>query len=499
MPVYNYINETGVITVDAAVIEQQVQDEFRTIFGSDLVVTPNTPQGMLIEAETLARIAVAENNAKLANQINPNISGGVFLDGVMSLTNPFNRLPALQSTVFVTVSGIAGTVIPAGSLVSETGSGDDFQYYTANELTIPESGSLTNTVFNSVDYGPIPCAVNTLTNIVTPVLGWENVTNVTSAVLGRLRQSDSEARIYRQNTLATQGASTAQAITSEVLRIGAVRSVSFLENTANSTQTIDGVSMVAKSIYLCVEDPSAADLGTRSEVSAVITGTPGTVIPAGSQASSNGYIFQTLAEVTIPGGGTLDPVLFQAVQTGQIPVPVNSLTVIVTPVSGWTTVNNTITASIGFPSPIAQAIVAKKSAGAAFNNGPGTNISTVVNVPYSGQLMTVLFDEALQVQIAVLANIKILTSVQNATQAVQDALIAYANGQIDGVAGLTVGQSVSAFELAGAIMTLNPGIYVQSLYISIPPASPTSSAEISIGKYQIAKILRGNIIVNVVQ
>lgn len=499
MPVYNYINETGVVTVDGSEIEQQVQAEYRTIFGVDLVVTPNTPQGMLISAETLARIAVAENNAKLANQMNPNVAGGVFLDSTMALTNPFNRLPAFQSSVFVTVSGIPGTVIPAGSLASETGSGDNNQFFTPDALTIPASGSLTNMVFLSVAYGPIPCAVNSLTSIVTPVLGWENITNVTAAVLGRLRQSDSAARLYRLNTLATQGASTAQAITSEVMRIGSVSSVSFLENTENTTEIIDDITMVAKSIYVCVADSSVADLGTRSEVEAVLTGTPATLIPAGSEASSNGYVFRTLEDVTIPGGGSISGVLFQAVNTGQIPVPVNSLTTIVTPVVGWSTVNNTVVANIGLPSPIAQAIVAKKSAGAAYNNGLGTPIQTIVNVPYSGQLMTVKFDVALNVPILVFVTVKILTSIQNATEAVQDALVTYAQGGIDGIAGLTVGQAVSAFELAGAITTLHPGIYVQSLFISKSPTPPTSSVELAIGKYEIATLNAANIIVNVVQ
>ena len=499
MPVYNYINETGVIVVDAAFILEQVQNEYRAIFGADLIVTPNTPQGMLITAESLARIALAENNAKLANQINPNLAGGVYLDSIMALTNPFNRLPALQSVVFATLTGVPGTVIPAGSIVSETGSGDDNQFFTVVENTLPDSGTLVNVQFNSVVYGPIPCAVGTLTNIVTAVLGWETVVDSTPVVLGRLAQSDLDARLYRLNTLATQGASTAEAITSEILRTTNTKSLSFLENTAATTTTVEGVSMVAHSIYVCVNDTVAGDLGSRSEVAAVITGTPATVIPAGSQASSNGYVFQTLGDVTIPGSGTLDPVVFQAVQTGPIPVPVNSLTTIVTPVSGWTTVNNTITAAVGLPSSVAQAIVAKKSAGSAFNNGPGTPISTVVSVPFSGQLMTVLFDVATQIPIIVLVNIKILTSVQNATTAVQNAIVAYAQGQIDGLAGLTVGQNVSAFELAGAVTTLHPGIYVQSLFISVSPSSPVSSAEIEITPYQIAQIGAGNIIVNVVQ
>lgn len=498
MPTYNYINETGVIIVDTAAILLQVQTEYKAIFGADLIVTPNTPQGMLIAAETLARIALADNNAKLANQINPNLAGGVFLDAVMALTNPFGRLPALQSVVFATINGVAGTVIPAGSIASETSSGDNNQFFTLNDVTIPDSGSLPNVQFNSIAYGPIPSNTGTLTTIVTSVLGWETITNSSAAILGRLTQSDLDARLYRLNTLATQGASTAQAITSEILRITNTTSMSFLENNSSSSQTIEGVTMVANSIYVCVTDTVVSDFGTNSQVNAVVTGTPTTVIPSGSQVSSNGFVFQTSMNYTIPGSGTLTPVLFTALQTGPIPVPVNSLTTIVTPVSGWATVNNTVVATVGNPSPIASAIVSKKSAGAAFNNGPGTNINTVISVPFSGQLMTVLFDVAVAVPILVLVNIKILTSVQNATTAVQNAIIAYAAGQIDGVAGLTVGQNVSAFELSGAIMTVNPGIYVQSLFIAISPTSPTSPTEITISPYQIAQISSSSIIVNVV-
>lgn len=564
MAVYNYINNTGVITVDAATIQQDVENEYKAVFGADLVVTPNTPQGLLISAEVLARIALAENNAQLANQINPNLAGGVFLDSVMALTNPYGRLPPLQSIAYATLQGTAGTVIPAGSIVSETGSGNANQFYTLIDVTIPAGGSALNVQFNSVVYGAIPAAATTLTNIVTAVLGWTNVSNPAAATLGRAQQSDLDARLYRLNTLATQGASTAQAITSEILSTTNAASVTLLENPTGSPLTVNGVTLAANSIYVCVVDTVAADQGTYSEVAAVITGIPAVVqtgvlnstinvtgltdtslltigwsvtgtgipdgttiaalptgttltlsqaatvsssqslsfnyiIPAGSQASTtDGYVFQTLGNVSIPASGTLDPVLFQALQTGPIPVPVGSLTTIVTPVTGWTTVNNTITEAQGLSSTVAQAMVAKKSAGCGFNNGSGTNISTVVDVPYSGQLMTVLYDVAVSVPINVLVNIKVLTSVQDATTAVQTALIAYATGQIDGIAGLTVGQNVSAFELAGAITSQYPSIYVQSLYIAKNPTTPTVSTEIAITPYQIATLATGNITVNLV-
>lgn len=497
MAVYNYISDTGTIVPDTTQIQQDVVQEYRDLFGADLVVTPNTPQGMLITAEQLNRIAVAENNAKLANQINPNLAGGVYLDAIMALTNPFSRKPATQSIVFARVAGTPGTVIPAGSIASETGTGDNNQFATVIDVTLPAEGYIDFVQFNSIVFGPIPCAVGMLTNIVTPVLGWDTVGTNDAAILGVATQSDIQARRYRLDTLATQGASVAEAITAEIIRTTDAKSVSFLENPLSVPDTVDGVSMVAHSIYVCVD---GTEIGSQTFAVAAVTGIPGTVIPTGSQVSSNGNIFSNLAPLTIPAGGTLDPAFFVAEQYGPVPCPIGTLTTIVTPVAGWTSVNNTIApATLGTESPIAQALVAKKSAGAAYNNGPGQKISALVTVPYSGQNMTVLFDIPNQVPINVFVAIKILTATQNATQLVQDAITTYATGGINGIAGLTVGQNVSSFELAGAITALHPGIYVQSLLIAKSPTSPTSPDEIDIKSFEVATIAAGDIIVNVVE
>lgn len=494
--VYDFISQLdqGVIVVDTNVISSQVQNEYLDLFGNDLNLSANTPQGMLITAETLARVTVAENNVALANQINPNVAGGIFLDAIMALTNPFIRTPSTPSVVFATLNGVSGTVIPAGSIVSETGSGNSNQFMTIVDNTIPMGGALTNVQFNSIVNGPIPSNAGTLTVIVTPVLGWNTVTNSTAVLLGTLTQPDSSARNLRNTTLASQGASTAQAITAAVLNAGA-SSIFLQENTTDGTLSINSVSMVSHSIYACINN---ANIGTNSQVLATLTGTPTTSITAGSQVSSNGNVFSLNTTTVIPGGGSISNVLFTALSTGPIPVPPGTLTTIVTPISGWASVTNPADVTVlGMQSPIAQAIVSKKSAGAAYNNGPGVNVSAVVNVPFSGQLMTVLFDTPNPIAINIVVNIKLLGAVQFPTQVVQNAILLYSTGGIDGFAGLVVGQSVSSFELASAITSQNPAIYVQSLYIAKVPTAPTSSAEIPIQIYEIATISAGNIFVNI--
>jgi len=87
---------------------------------------------------------------------------------------------------------------------------------------------------------------------------------------------------------------------------------------------------------------------TNSTVTATISGTAGTVIIVGSQASvaSTGLVFETLSEVIIGGGGSVT-VEMQAVDTGTIEAAAGTLTVIETPIFGWTSITNSLDALVG--------------------------------------------------------------------------------------------------------------------------------------------------------
>lgn len=366
---YQYILNTGVIVPDTSGLLVQVQDEYKAAFGSDLVVTPDTPQGVLIAAETLARAQEVRNNAAVANQINPNIAGGVFLDAIMALLG-VQRTPATQTVVSgVTLSGVAGTTVPVGSQ-AQTPAGDIFA--TLATVVIGIGGTIT-VDFASVEYGPIPCDIGDLSQIVTNVLGWETVDNAAAGVLGATTQSDQAARAYRNNTLAFQGVSLAEAITSALYNVAGVSSLAFLENVAATTQTIEGISMVAHSVWACVK-----------------------------------------------GGSNLD---------------------------------------------VAAALLENKSSGAAWNGATTVNLIE----PASGQTYAVKFDRP--------ADVGILVKVTSAgdSAAIIQAVLDYAAGLIEitgsngaqsSVPGFVVGSDVSPFEIAGAIMAENPGIFVNKVEIS---------------------------------
>nr|MCA8836956.1 baseplate J/gp47 family protein [Pseudomonadota bacterium] len=212
MGVYNYQVSSGVIIPDTADTRREVEDEFRQIFGQDFIVDPETPEGQWIDAETTSRQSVARNNANLANQINPDLAGGGFLDAILSLTGS-NRIGARRSTVNATVTGAASTVIPQGSR-ARTVEGDIFR--TTSDVIIPSGGTLTDVAFESEQPGAIQAAANALNVIVENVLGWSTVTNPAAATLGIAEQSDNQARNTRRIQIGNQGRSLPEAVIARV-------------------------------------------------------------------------------------------------------------------------------------------------------------------------------------------------------------------------------------------------------------------------------------------
>lgn len=393
---YEYIESSGVIVPDTETLLEGVQDDFRAVFGQDMPVDPETPQGVLITMLTAERRGVVENNAELANQINPNLAGGVFLDAIGALTG-LERTGATYSTIAgVTVGGVSGTIIPAGYRCSTT-NGDEFQ--TASQVTIGVGGTA-EVDFVAVEAGPVSAAANTLDTIVDSVLGWETVDNDNAAVVGVAEESDAAYRLRRKRTLALQGISVSEAITSALYATDGVQSLQYRENTSNVSDTIDGILLVAHSIWVCVN------------------------------------------------GGTDED--------------------------------------------IAETLLREKTAGAAWNGSE----SVVVEDEASGQAYTVLFDRPVQVPITCRVTVGAGSYTGDLEQAVKEAIVAYADGEVDGEEGFVVGGDVSPFEIAAAVNSEVSGVYVGKVeldYVDTPAGWVTEELAIAID--EIATITENAIIV----
>lgn len=471
---YDYIDTTGIIVPQTSDIQTQVGAEYQALFGMDLSLAPNTPQGLLISAETQARISVADNNASIANQINPNYAGGVFLDAILALTGSF-RIPETFSSVNCNLTGVAGTVIPAGSIAQDI---NGKQWQISGQHTFFTT-TISDAQFIALNAGPISVNAGELNTIISAVLGWETITNplpanISPNYLGANTQTDAQARQYRNNTLYLQGNSLPQAIVSGLYATQGVMSVAFLENATSSTTPVNGVTMVANSIYVCAEGDNI--IGTGSLVFCNLTGTAGAVIAAFSKAqdtTTQANYWHTLEEVILNGGGTATGVIFECLASGQVTVPPTELSIVITPaISGtWSAVTNPAAQyQLGDESVVAQTLVATKSAGAAYNNGQAalgtTNIIAQVIVPFSGQLMYVLFDTPAIINVGVQITVIITIPIQNPVTTIQNAITMYVEGLVNGFPGLGIGDDVSPFEISSAVVAQYPGVYITNCEVS---------------------------------
>lgn len=254
----NYIYQNnGIIVPDTADIKETVQNEYKEALGADLSLEDSTPQGRLIDVETDARTEIIENNVFISNSINFNLAFGIILDA-WGANFDLYRSSAKSSIVMATITGVAGTVISAGSQAS-TQAGDIF--YLENQVTIPTSGTI-NATFLSLEKAAIPCPVGSLTKIIDGTLGWETINNSTAAILGNSRESDESFKQQFYGSGLFSGMSLIEDYDNAIKNVENVISCYVRDNGTNAAVVYDGVTIAAHSVYACVDGGDNTEIAT---------------------------------------------------------------------------------------------------------------------------------------------------------------------------------------------------------------------------------------------
>lgn len=254
---YTFTNNNGIVIADTADIKETIQGEYQTALGADLSLEDSTPQGRLIDIETDARTSVIENNVLISNSINFNLAFGMILDA-WGANFGLTRGVASSSSVTATITGVAGTVVSAGSQVASQ-NGDIF--YLENQVTIPVSGSI-STTFLSQEKGEIPCPVGSLTKIIDGTLGWETITNTSAAVLGTNRESDASFKQRFYDAGLFTGMSLVEDYNNAIMNVPNVISCYVKDNGDSSAIVYDTVTIDGHSVYACVDGGDNTEVAT---------------------------------------------------------------------------------------------------------------------------------------------------------------------------------------------------------------------------------------------
>ena len=246
--------KTGVVVPNTQTVRddfaQSVQDALpRDSLGNPVNVDSTSPLGQVID------LAVAEVEAKnteiayLANQFNPATARGVFLDALANLYG-LERKVSEPTVVVCTCTGLKGTVIPYGAIVSD-GSGNQLRHSQAGGVEIPENGKV-DTNFATIEHGEIEIAAGTVTRIVTVVPGWDTVTNAAAGVTGRTIEPDGELLNRMKESYAINANGTVENLQANLAALDGVLDCVVLENYTNVPKVEYGLNLEAHSVGICI-------------------------------------------------------------------------------------------------------------------------------------------------------------------------------------------------------------------------------------------------------
>jgi len=155
-----------------------------------------------------------------------------------------HTVPGGGNTKDEVIDAIVSQIDPLDDVISENRS------TTLYIFSIPTSLNISNTAnfqidtlgssgnFTADESGPIQVPANTLTEIVTPITGWEGLNNPSSGVTGNVEETDFALRLRRIQELST-GLSTVASIRKEVNSVENVLVVVVETNRTNITD-VDG-------------------------------------------------------------------------------------------------------------------------------------------------------------------------------------------------------------------------------------------------------------------
>lgn len=232
--------------------------DMNAAFGGGMSTSLSSPQGQLAQSFTAIIGDANDNLAALVNLVNPDTASGIYQDALARIYF-LDRIAASGTIVAANCVGLAGTVIPAGSLAQDT-AGNNWISLTA--ATIPAGGTI-SVQFQCLTNGPVACAIGALSVIVKAVTGWESVSNPAAAtVLGTNEESRADFEYRRKQSVAANAVNSIQSIRAAVLAVPDVLDAYVTDNSTNATVNTGPTAypLIANSVYVCTAGGTSANI-----------------------------------------------------------------------------------------------------------------------------------------------------------------------------------------------------------------------------------------------
>ena len=236
----NEVTAAGLITQGLDEIIADLQTAFQSIYGSDINLDSNSPDGQMIGIMAQLKSDLLDSITQVYNSFDPDVAQGTALDARVA-SNGIQRIGGTYTIAPVSITVDRAMTLYGLDQEAEAvftvadASGNQFQLIATNAFGAPGSAELN---FQAVDVGAVDVSLNTITTQVTVVLGVTAVNNPNPAgQIGQNEETDADLKLRRSVSLAIGGKNSVDALRSDLLNTTAVTDAYVFDNYTGSDNT----------------------------------------------------------------------------------------------------------------------------------------------------------------------------------------------------------------------------------------------------------------------
>ncbi len=227
-------------------ILEELDRGFRAIYGNDIDLAPDSPDGQMLGLIAQIRADLEELGEAIYRALDPDHASGAWLEQRAAYAGLLRRRARYSYLRGVLLSGCPGAVLPAGAVVRDINQG---RWQLIGETLLGGDGSARGD-FRSLELGAFPLPADSPLTLETLAPGWSAARNRQPAEVGVEEETDAELRARFFRSRARPAQNSLDGMVAEILQLADVCEVVGLENTGNQA---DANGVPAHSLNLIVD------------------------------------------------------------------------------------------------------------------------------------------------------------------------------------------------------------------------------------------------------
>lgn len=220
------LTETGIQIERLNDIVKRFEDSFKQIYGQNIDLSPNTPDGQMVGILAQIKMDIEELAENVYRQLDPDVATGAWLEQRVAYAGLMRRGASYSYLRSVILTGEPNTQLYAGIVVSDQ---NKVRWVLTSDIQLDSNGS-GRADFRSEQLGSFNLAKNTTLTIETVTLGLTNAVTFENAEVGVEEETDTQLRERFLFSRTKNAQNSAEAITAKIAALPDVKQVRVLEN-----------------------------------------------------------------------------------------------------------------------------------------------------------------------------------------------------------------------------------------------------------------------------